>query len=468
MNRELRQWSAGLAFVLVAGAAGGAIYADFTVPQGTFTVELDALKAPRAVANFIGLADGTQTWRDPVTGEVRGGAAGGAFYDGLPFYSLRDGFALLGGLRPYTGSDGNEYWEGPGYTILDETTNGVELVRGVLAMAEFNGPHSGGGELALLLTNAPPLGSGWTGFGAVTGAGMTVVQAMVNAITGGSGRVAAQVAIRDEEMTPEETAALTAAQADLPVVEEMPLGFSRESNVTARASFWSATRSRACLSTISNLAAGTWSVLPGDWNTGTNALQKDVPLASIPGVATQLGFLYGSQAVYPKMTANLFPDKMRLAAVHTGMDMQYWLDFIGGTGMWARVSNNVPVESGRVDFVGQELGTANSLHVVLFSGQTAYHYWLGFDEAGATSGRFYCELWFMNAELSGTDSGTFVFEDGWGSKKSVQKAWNRAIRAPPAPRKTPGTMLSMAEWKALRASHVRAGLEMGFQAPRGD
>ncbi len=99
---------AGLFVLLAAGAASGAMYADFSTSLGTFTVELDALNAPRAVANFMGLADGTQTWRDPVTGAVRGGAPGNSFYDGLQFYSTIGGFALLGGLRPYSRSDGRE------------------------------------------------------------------------------------------------------------------------------------------------------------------------------------------------------------------------------------------------------------------------------------------------------------------------------------------------------------------------
>jgi len=143
------------------------------------------------------------------------------------------------------------------------------------------------------------------------------------------------------------------------------------------------------------------------------------------------------------------------------MDMQYWLDFVGGTGMWARVSNSVPVESGTVDWIGQEMGTANSIHMVLFIGLTAYHYWLGYDEAGATSGRFYCELWFMNAELSGTDSGTFVLEEGWGSKKSAQKAWKRTATASLEPTQGKATMCTMAEWRAIRTSQRGLGLEIG-------
>ena len=429
MQWRMAQWGLWMVALLLAETARGEIYADFTTDQGTFTVQLETLRAPRATANFLGLAAGTQSWRDPQTGSVQGGPSGVAYYDGFQFYATEGTLALLGGLRPYSGAGGVEYWEGPGYTILDETTNGVDLVRGILAMAEFDGPHSGGGELALMLTNAPFLGSGWTGFGAVTGAGMAVVETILNEVTNGSGRVAAQIAIRDEAMTPDESAALTTARSELPSIEEMPLGFSRVSNATTRLSFETSPKSRACLSSISNLAAGSWSVLAGDWNTDTNEIWRDIALDSIPGMGSQMGFLVGSQAVYPKMTASLFPGKIRIGAAHTDMDMQYWLDFTGGTGMWARVSNSVPVESGAITWVGQELGTANSLHVVLFIGLTAYHYWLGFDDAGATQGRFYCELWPYNAWLEGTDSGTYEVADGWGSKKALPKTW-KTTRVP--------------------------------------
>jgi hypothetical protein len=129
--------------------------------------------------------------------------------------------------------------------------------------------------------------------------------------------------------------------------------------------------------------------------------------------------------------------------------------------MWARVSNSVPVESGTIDWIGQELETANSVHMVFFIGFTAYHYWLGFAEAGATTGRFYCELWYFNAELTGTDSGLFELGEGWGGMKSARKAWNpmAATSFDPAPGKA--TMRTMAEWRAIRASQRELGLKIG-------
>ncbi len=43
--------------------------AMFETSEGTFKVKLYADKAPKTVANFVGLADGTGEWTDPKTGK---------------------------------------------------------------------------------------------------------------------------------------------------------------------------------------------------------------------------------------------------------------------------------------------------------------------------------------------------------------------------------------------------------------
>jgi peptidyl-prolyl cis-trans isomerase A (cyclophilin A) len=51
-----------------AKKGGGKVYAHFTTNLGKFTVELFEKDAPKTVANFVGLAEGTKEWTDPKTG----------------------------------------------------------------------------------------------------------------------------------------------------------------------------------------------------------------------------------------------------------------------------------------------------------------------------------------------------------------------------------------------------------------
>ena len=50
-----------------ATAAAAGVYAHFTTTEGNFTVRLFEAEAPKTVANFIGLAQGTKEWTDPKT-----------------------------------------------------------------------------------------------------------------------------------------------------------------------------------------------------------------------------------------------------------------------------------------------------------------------------------------------------------------------------------------------------------------
>ena len=64
-----------LAFALLHVSASAQIYADFAIaeggsPLGTFRVVLHHERAPRPVANFIGLATGARNWISPETGAV--------------------------------------------------------------------------------------------------------------------------------------------------------------------------------------------------------------------------------------------------------------------------------------------------------------------------------------------------------------------------------------------------------------
>ena len=66
------------------------LYAKFTTTEGPFTIRLFEKETPKTVANFVGLAEGTKEWKDPVT---RAGITK-PFYDRFtPALSVRD-FAL--------------------------------------------------------------------------------------------------------------------------------------------------------------------------------------------------------------------------------------------------------------------------------------------------------------------------------------------------------------------------------------
>ena len=78
--------------------------------HGDITLNLFEDQAPKTVANFVGLANGTKEYLDPRTGQP----TTGKFYDGLVFHRVIDGFMIQGGCPLGTGTGG------PGYQFADE------------------------------------------------------------------------------------------------------------------------------------------------------------------------------------------------------------------------------------------------------------------------------------------------------------------------------------------------------------
>ncbi len=81
--------------------------------QGDIKLNLFPNHAPKTVRNFVGLADGTQEWRDPKTNS----AGTGPIYGGVVFHRVIQGFMLQGGDPLGTGMGG------PGYKFTDEFRN---------------------------------------------------------------------------------------------------------------------------------------------------------------------------------------------------------------------------------------------------------------------------------------------------------------------------------------------------------
>jgi peptidyl-prolyl cis-trans isomerase A (cyclophilin A) len=141
-----------------AKKAGGKVYAHFTTNLGKFTVELFEKDAPKTVANFAGLAEGTKEWTDPKTGaKVKK-----PFYNGLIFHRVIADFMIQGGDPLGTGTGD------PGYKFADEFGSGRKMDKaGVLAMAN-SGPNSNGSQFFITLKETNYLNGKHTVFGEVT------------------------------------------------------------------------------------------------------------------------------------------------------------------------------------------------------------------------------------------------------------------------------------------------------------
>lgn len=145
-------------------------YAHFVTSQGDFTVKLLTDKAPKTVANFVGLAEGTI---DPATGKP---GKSKPYYNGVTFHRIIAGFMIQGGDPTGTGSGG------PGYRIADEIDPKMKFDKpGIMAMANTGSPNTGGGQF--FITLAPYSGTTYTIFGEVVD-GLSVVQAIGKVKTG--------------------------------------------------------------------------------------------------------------------------------------------------------------------------------------------------------------------------------------------------------------------------------------------
>src|SRR5262245_47266633 len=76
-----------------AKTPAGKVFAHFTTSEGPFTVELFEKDAPKTVASFVGLAEGTKEWTDPRTGEK----VKKPYYNGLIFHRVIANFMIQGG-----------------------------------------------------------------------------------------------------------------------------------------------------------------------------------------------------------------------------------------------------------------------------------------------------------------------------------------------------------------------------------
>jgi peptidyl-prolyl cis-trans isomerase B (cyclophilin B) len=143
---------------------------EVTTNHGTFAIALDAARAPRSVANFLGYVDAQH-------------------YDGTLFHRVIPTFMVQGG-----GFDRQLEKKPTQAPIQNEADNGLKNTRGTVAMARTSDPHSATAQFFVNVTDNAFLdhqakeGTGWgyAVFGRVV-EGMDVVDRIKGVKTGAIG-----------------------------------------------------------------------------------------------------------------------------------------------------------------------------------------------------------------------------------------------------------------------------------------
>ena len=139
--------------------------------MGRMTCKLFQKEAPLTVANFIGLAEGTKAWTDPVSKEKM---TNKPFYDGTTFHRVIPGFMIQGGDPTATGTGD------PGYMFADEFDPNLNFdVPGRMAMAN-SGPATNGSQFFITEAPTPHLNQKHTIFGQCDQPSLSVVSAIAN------------------------------------------------------------------------------------------------------------------------------------------------------------------------------------------------------------------------------------------------------------------------------------------------
>ena len=139
--------------------------------MGKIACRLFSKESPIAVATFIGLADGTKSWTNPVTKKVE---TGKRFYDGMPFDRVIPDFVVQNGDPTGDISGATDI----GFRFKNENAPGLSYDRpGRLAFGN-NGPDTNNSEI--FITEAPMrrLDGGFTIIGQCDEASVKVVEAI--------------------------------------------------------------------------------------------------------------------------------------------------------------------------------------------------------------------------------------------------------------------------------------------------
>jgi peptidyl-prolyl cis-trans isomerase A (cyclophilin A) len=135
--------------------------------MGRITCQFYQKQAPKAVANFIGLAEGTKDWTDPTTHKKMHNKP---LYNGTTFHRVIPEFMIQGGDPAGTGMGD------PGYTFDDEFDPNLNFDQpGRLAMAN-SGPNTNGSQFFITEQAYDSLNQHYTLFGQCDDSSVLVVK----------------------------------------------------------------------------------------------------------------------------------------------------------------------------------------------------------------------------------------------------------------------------------------------------
>jgi len=166
----------------------GDLYARLSTTEGAIVVRLEETRAPKTVANFVGLATGKIEWKDPKTNETKTGVP---LYDGIRFHRVIPDFMIQCGdpTSRYTDGTSKSQWGrgGPGYRFGDEFHPELRhRCPGILSMAN-SGAGTNGSQWFITERDTPHLDDRHSVFGKVI-AGNEVVRKIARAPRGAGDR----------------------------------------------------------------------------------------------------------------------------------------------------------------------------------------------------------------------------------------------------------------------------------------
>lgn len=165
---------------------GTKVTATLHTSRGDIRINLFPDHAPKTVANFVGLAEGTKKYTEPNAK----GESTGPFYDGAIFHRVISGFMLQGGDPTGTGRGG------PGYKFADEFHPELQFNKPYLLAMANSGPNTNGSQFFITVAPTTWLNFKHTIFGEVADQeSRNVVDAIGNTPTGAGDRPVTDVVI---------------------------------------------------------------------------------------------------------------------------------------------------------------------------------------------------------------------------------------------------------------------------------